>query len=161
MNSKFAKKRSSSSYPPNKRSKFAAMSDISCIEVPTMPQGEPTPSDVTCDGIPAGDWLTAICQSLGEVPAVFETSPETLPLTIDLTAETSTESHTPKTQVYSETMSLQNPTTARPRIEDGSSTRKPSKQVSNFFHYIFKVYYLCNFINVIYYSSSCFKFHLQ
>ena len=126
-NSKFSKKRSSSSYPPNKRSKFAAMSDISCIEVPAMPQGEPAPSDVTCDGIPAGDWLTAMCQSLGEVPAVFETSPETLPLTIDLSAETSTESHAPKAQVYNETATLQNPTTTRPGIEDESPTRKPSK----------------------------------
>ena len=64
---------------------------ISCIKVPTIPQGESAPSDVTCDGIPAGDWLTAICQSLGEVPAVYETSTDVHPLMVDLTAETSTE----------------------------------------------------------------------
>ena len=62
-----------------------------------------SPSDVTYDGIPARDWLTAMRQSLGEVPAVYETSPDALPLIIDLTSKTSTEPHASKTQVYNET----------------------------------------------------------
>ena len=105
MNRKFACKRSGSTYLSSKMAKLANIPSKETVQQTSMPFPDATNSaNVTHEGITSEDWLTAICQSLGEVPAVFKTSTDIDPqLIIDMPATDSNPA-----QVCDETATLQN-----------------------------------------------------
>jgi len=140
MNSKIQRKRSSGVYPSSKKTKSTTISNAvvsSEQEVPLQHGDLYHGTDVSCNEIPNGDWLTAICQSLGEVPALYEPSTDVLPqLIIDIpdsdptnSPTTSGESAQVNTMIRNENGQLQKTTVADPKNKYVSIIYRESSKI--------------------------------
>ena len=97
-------------------------------EVPASPHGEPVSPDVdhgpTIPAIPENDWLTAMCQSLGDIPAVNDTSPQ---LIVDMSNTCPIDVQLQNTDVAGSVIEPQPSTGIPSRSVDEVTSRTPSK----------------------------------